>query len=113
MKHVLPGPSPGRQTSLKNFYASDKITLTMTAESFVDGIVWMVAKDGVPLRHFGQGGSRRLLGEMAQKVGVSLERNRVRDYVISAYMQLKQSVKEELKNKFVYLKFDTATRDLK
>ena len=96
---------------MSNYFASNKISITMTKEELIDGIEWMVAKDGTPLRFFKQEGSRRLLGEMAEKVGVSLDRNRVRDCVNVAAEKLKQSVKKELKDKFVYLKFDCATRD--
>lgn len=47
---------------------------------------------------------------MSRKVGVSLDRDQVRGYVISAADKLKESVKAELKGKFVHLKFDSATR---
>jgi hypothetical protein len=48
----------GRQLSMNQFYSSDKITISMTKESFVDGIVTMVAKEGIPLRFFSTHGSK-------------------------------------------------------
>jgi len=47
---------------------------------------------------------------MSRKVGVSLNRDQVRGYVIAAADKLKEKVKAELKGKFVHLKFDSATR---
>jgi hypothetical protein len=50
---ILSGPGPSRQMTLTKFYPSDKVTVTMTAQTFVDGLVSMVADDGIPLRFFG------------------------------------------------------------
>ena len=109
---ISPGVSRplGRQTSVVQFFQAEQITIKMTKARFVDGIVTMVAKDGIPLRFFSSEGSKQLLGEMAKKVGVSLDRNRVRDYVINAAEELKTKVKADLRDKFVHLKFDCATR---
>ena len=49
-------------------------------------------------------------GELARKVGVGTSRDRVWQYVIAAADNMKQVLKKELANKFVYLKFDCATR---
>ena len=49
-------------------------------------------------------------GELARKVGVGTSQDRVRQYVIAAADNMKQVLKKELANKFVYLKFDCATR---
>jgi hypothetical protein len=69
----------------------------MTASSFVEGLVWMVAKDGIPLRYFSSASSQKLLGEMAAKLKVSLDRNRIRDYVITASQNLKTKLKKTLR----------------
>jgi hypothetical protein len=100
----------GRTTSIKHFYASDKISITMTTSSFVGGLVWMVAKDGIPPRYFSSASSQKLLEEMAAKLKVSLDQNRIRDYVITASQNLKTKLKKDLKDKFVHFKFDRATR---
>jgi hypothetical protein len=47
---------------------------------------------------------------MAKRLGVSLDRSRVRSYVIDAAETMKLKIKEELKDKFIHLKFDCATR---
>ncbi len=58
----------GGTTSIKHFYASNKISIVMTASSFVEGLVWMVAKDGIPRRYFSSASSQKLLGELAAKL---------------------------------------------
>ena len=98
------------QPTLDHFYKSDKITVSMTAEQFKEGLVELVAKEGVPLSKFDTSASKKLLGEMAAKVGVSLDRDRVKDYVLEAAEKLKTSIKSEIAGKFVHIKFDCATR---
>jgi hypothetical protein len=85
----------GHATSIKHFYASDKISITMTASRFVEGLVWMVDKDGIPLRYFSSASSQKLLGEMAAKLKVSLDRNRIRDYVITASQNFQDKTKKK------------------
>ena len=48
-------------------------------------------------------------GELARKVGVGTSQDRVRQYVIAAADNMKQVLKKELANKFVYLRFDCAS----
>jgi hypothetical protein len=88
----------GGTTSIKHFYASDKISITMTAGSSVEGLVWMVAKDGIPLRYFSSASRQKLLGEMAAKLKVSIDWNRIRDYLITASQNLKTKLKKDLKD---------------
>lgn len=52
------GATSGRQLSMTQFYTTDKITITMTKESFVDGLVSMVAKEGIALRFFSTPGCK-------------------------------------------------------
>ncbi len=84
----------GRTTSIKHFFASDKIYITMTTSSFLEGLVWMVAKDDIPLRYFSSASSQKLLREMAAKLKVSLDRNRIRDYVITASQNFQDKTKK-------------------
>ena len=105
----LAGPSI-LQTNLKAFFKSDKITITMTKDILVDSIVRMVVKNGLPLRFFSGDAYKRGHGETALKVGVSLDRDAVKEYVINAAEKLKIDLKNELKGKFLFLKLDCATR---
>jgi hypothetical protein len=47
---------------------------------------------------------------MAKKLGVSLDRDQVKDYVTAAADKYKVALQKEIKDKFVHLKFDCATR---
>ena len=59
---------------------------------------------------FSTSSCKAMIGELAQKLGLSLDKDQVRDYIIQAGQTKKQEIKAELKDKFVYLKFDCATR---
>ncbi len=69
-------------------------------------MVWMVAEDGIPLRYFSSASRQKLLGEMAAKLKVSIDWNRIRDYLITASQNLKTKLKKDLKDKFMHLEFD-------
>jgi hypothetical protein len=108
---MSPGfPTITRQTSVTQFFESEEITIPMTAAKLKKGIVISVARDGISLRYFKELGGTTLLGDMAKRLGVSLDRSRVRSYVIDAAETMKLKIKEELKDKFIHLKFDCATR---
>lgn len=87
--------SSGDQTQLSKFFPSEKITITMTPEKFKRHISEMVVKNSVPVSLFSQPAFLGLNGEMARKLGVSLERENIRKLVIA---QAKYE-KEELRNK--------------
>ena len=53
---------------------------------------------------------KALIGELAKKLDVSLDKDQIRGYVIEAGKNQKEKIKSELKNKLVFLKFDCATR---
>ena len=99
-----------RQTSLSAFYQSDKVTISMTPAIFKDFIVKMVVKEGVNIRLFSSNSYRQSNGELAKKLGVSLDRDKVRQYVLSAAASLKEDIQKAVQNKIVFLKFDCATR---
>jgi hypothetical protein len=107
---MIPGIPITRQTSVTQFFESEEITIPMTAAKMIKGIVISVARDGIPLRYFKELGGTTLMGDMAKRVGVSLDRSRIRSYVINAAEKMKLKIKEELKDKFIHLKFDCATR---
>ncbi|XP_073432367.1 uncharacterized protein [Dendrobates tinctorius] len=76
----------------------------MTADMFKRQLIQLVVKDGVPLSLFARPAFTALNGEMARKLGVSLES--IRKLVIEE--ALKQ--KEDLKRRFMFLKMDACTR---
>jgi hypothetical protein len=92
-----------KQTNLKHFYMSDKLTLTMKSEVFVDLLVRMVYKEGVALNFFSSDTCKLLLGELARKLGVSLDRNKVTEYVISAAEKQKEILKARVLFLFKYV----------
>jgi len=69
----------------------------------------MVSNDGVPAGFFSQSGAQMAMGEMARKVGVSLAKDNVPKYVMAAAQKLKERMKEELKDRFIHLKFECTT----
>lgn len=102
--------SGGGQKTISSFYLSNKVTVTMTKETYIDCIVRQVVKEGAALRFFSSDSYKLGHGELAQKVGVSLERDAVTGYVLSAAEKLKDSFREQVKDKCVFVKLDCATR---
>ena len=82
----------------------------MTRETFIESLVEMVVNDAVAFKVFSGPGYKKSNGEMARKLNVSLDREKVSQYVIAAADKLKTELKIDLQKKFVYLKFDCATR---
>ena len=68
---------------------------------------------GVLLSIFKSQGFFTLNGETAQKFGESLPRESIRKFVIDAANQMKDSLKNDLKGKLIFVKMDCTTRQLK
>ncbi|XP_073521308.1 protein MIS12 homolog isoform X1 [Phyllobates terribilis] len=98
------------QTSVRRYFVSDKVTVTMTADVFKRQLIELVVKDGVPLSLFARPAFTALNGEMARKLGVSLERESIRKLVIEEALNQKEDLKKTLKRRFVFLKMDACTR---
>ena len=95
---------------ITNFFASKVIQVHMTAEQFKLNIIDLVAGGGTPLSFFASDGMKGMIGEMAAKLGVSLDRSSVRDLVIGAAGAKRAEIREELRGVPVYIKIDSCTR---
>ena len=82
----------------------------MTKDKFKQHIIEMAVENGIPLMIFSFKGFLGLNGELAGKLGLSLERNEIRKMVITAAIDRKNKLKEELSDKFVFLKINGFTR---
>ncbi len=86
---MIPGIPITHQTSVTQFFESEEITIPMTAAKMVKGVVMSVARDGIPMRYFKEARGTTLMGDMAKRVGISLDRSRIRSYVINAAETMK------------------------
>ena len=100
------------QTTLKNFYAPviSSVIVKITKEQFKYGLVEMIVSDSVPFRFFELKGYKATSGDLAKKLGVSLDRASVRDYVSEMAKKERIKLSEELKGKQIFVKVDCATR---
>ncbi|KAM4045437.1 LOW QUALITY PROTEIN: uncharacterized protein ACNLHF_009274 [Anomaloglossus baeobatrachus] len=96
------------QPSVVRYFVSDKVTVTMTVDTFKKHIE-LVVKDSVPISLFSRPAFMCLNGEMA-KLGVSLERESIRKLVIEEAFKQKEELKKTLKGRFLFLKMDACTR---
>ena len=92
------------------YFVSDKVTVTMTVETFKKQIIELVVKDGLPISLFSKPAFMGLNGEMARKLSVSLERESIRKLMIEEAIKQKEDLKKSLKGRFVFLKLDGCTR---
>ncbi|GFG29456.1 hypothetical protein Cfor_08213, partial [Coptotermes formosanus] len=102
--------STGEQSQIRKFFISDKVTIRMTPEKFKHHIIEMVVKNSLPLSFFSQTAFLGLNGEMAKKLGVSLERESIRKLIIEEAKCKKEELQKVLKGRFVFLKMDACTR---
>ncbi|KAM5125247.1 LOW QUALITY PROTEIN: uncharacterized protein ACMZJ9_022334 [Mantella aurantiaca] len=102
--------STGEQSQIRKFFIPDKVTISMTPEKFKQHIIEMVVKNSVPLSFFSQTAFLGLNGEMAKKLGVSLERESIRKLIIEEAKYKKEELQKVLKGRFVFLKMDACTR---
>ena len=100
------------QKPLENYFRPvvTSLCIKMTKEQFKSGIVSMVVCESVAFRFFESQGFKAVSGVMAEKLGVSLDRARVRDYVMELGQQERSQLSNDLKGKPVYVKLDCATR---
>jgi len=80
----------------------------MTKEKFKHHLIQLVVENGVPLKLFSSPGFIGLHGEMAEKLGVSL--SSIRNLILCEAEEQKNKLKEELRDKFLFLKMDGCTR---
>ncbi|XP_023222406.1 uncharacterized protein LOC111623902 [Centruroides sculpturatus] len=98
------------QTQVCKFFASDKVTVTMTGAKFKNLIIEMVVQDSVPLIFFSRPAFLGLNGEMARKLGVSLDRENIRRLIIEEAVLKKDELWKRLKDRLIFIKMDACTR---
>lgn len=67
------------QGSIVKYFEPQKVTVFMISEQFRQFIINIIVKSGIPLTYFSFEEFLTLNGEMARKLGVSLDRLDVRD----------------------------------
>ena len=96
--------------TMKSFFQSSKVTVSMTAEKFKKSIIEMVVKNSIPISFFSTPPFLAMNGEMASKLHVSLDRTNIRRLVIKHAKQKKDEMRQVLKGRHVFLKMDGCTR---
>ena len=104
---------PPGQASIRDFAIkkeTKKVTSSISAEDLKAGILKNVVYDGVPLTFFSGEGFQLLNGSSARNLGVPLGRMSIRNLVMDKYETELKKLREAVKNKLLYLKFDGVTR---
>ncbi len=82
----------------------------VTAEDLISGILKQVVYNGVALSHFEGEGFQLSAGQMPKKLGVAVGCHAVRELVMQNYRECKEILMNELRDMFLYLKFNGVTR---
>jgi hypothetical protein len=82
----------------------------MTTDRFKKHIIGLVSRNDLLLSLFSQPDFVGVNGEMACKLGISLERDGIRKMVIEETNNEKEELQRTLKGRFVFLKMDACTR---
>ncbi|XP_034634005.1 BEN domain-containing protein 5 isoform X2 [Trachemys scripta elegans] len=100
------------QTKLDSCLKSSKVTVTMDANTFREGLMEMVCLSSTPLTTFRlkNKGFQKIAGEMGRQLGVSTGHDAVRHLVVSTAESGRKELKKALEQKLCYLKMDAATR---
>ena len=69
-----------------------------------------VTINGLPLSVFEKSGICKLLSPMLNKLGMTLNRENIRERIIRQAFELRQKISSEVKNKLISLKFDIASQ---
>ena len=77
-------------SSLTSFFVSDKVTLSMTPDEFKKNIVKITVLNGISLRFFSKPEVLALIGELARKLGVALNRDNRKKLIIEEYENQKE-----------------------
>lgn len=98
------------QKPLTKYFMNEKVTISMTAEKFKKHIIELVVMNTVPLTLFSSPAFCGLNGEMAEKLGISLDRHEIRNMILTEAEKQKNILKKVLHAKFIFLKMDACTR---
>lgn len=98
------------QATINKYVVSQRITVNMTEKKFKDCLIEMVVMNATPFTFFSTPAFQKLNGEMADKLGVSLSAENIRQLVLEKAKIEKLSFKEKLKNSLLFLKMDACTR---
>ncbi|XP_073187177.1 ras-related protein Rab-2A isoform X1 [Lepidochelys kempii] len=99
------------QTKFDSYLKSSKVTVTMDASTFREGLMEMVCLSSTPLTTFRlkNKGFQKIAGEMGRQLGVSMGHNAVRHLLVSTAESGCEELKKALEQKLCYLKMDVAT----
>ena len=100
------------QPLIASHFQPQSVTVAMNKYKFIWDIIQLIMS-GVALRFFESPGFQTLNGEMARKLGVSISRESICQYVVDAANKMRESLINELKGKLLFIKMDSATRHFK
>ena len=105
-------PLPVTSKRMTDYFAPrlTQVTISTSPDKFKHDIVELVVKGGVSLLTMESDAMRNLIGEMAKKTNVSLNRDNVRNLIIGAANKKIQEIKDELKGRALFIKIDGCTR---
>ena len=103
-------PNTGTQQTLSKFFPSEKMTVSMTKQKFQKHLIQLVVENGLPLTLFSLPAFTGLNGEMAEKLGISLDQQNIRSMILCEADCQKSQLVKELQDKFFFLRMDVCTR---
>ncbi|EMP25084.1 hypothetical protein UY3_17765 [Chelonia mydas] len=100
------------QTKIDSYLKSSKVTVTMDANTFHEGLMEMVCLSSTLLTTFRLKNKefQKIAGEMGRQLGVLMGHNAVRHLVVGTAQSGHEELKKALEQKLCYLKIDAATR---
>ena len=97
-----------KQSNLDSFF--NKVTITISKSEFKKALNMLVLQNGASFNMFSGEGMKILTRDMARKFGVKVNRENVRDQILTLAEQKRSELRNELSGKLVFLKVDQASR---
>ncbi|XP_039382170.1 uncharacterized protein LOC120398679 [Mauremys reevesii] len=99
------------QTKHDSYLKSPKVTVTVDANTFCEGLIEMVCLSSTPLTTFRlkNKGFQKIAGEMGRQLGVFMGHDAVCHLVVDTAESGCEELKKALEQKLCYLKMDVAT----
>lgn len=99
------------QQNISKFVTSVKnIHLKMSGEQMIDIYVELVAVNGFPLRAVEASSLKKIFDPINETLGITINRRNIRDHIHNKAESYRTKIRNEVKNKFISLKVDCATR---
>lgn len=87
-----------------------KISISMDKETLIKACVKMTTVHGLPFQTLEYNGFKDIISPIQESLGITINSKNIHQYITKCSEKIKQTIIDEVKNKIVCLKMDSATK---